>query len=154
MTKIMSVFCLIILASCASHRGPASIDGHPVAYDSTALGNVKAQALKRTANQQVCFDISLEAKNVQREHLQASNWTLAWVDSKDQYHLLSVKQREPASTPKGGVVVAPYGYYQEYTNSFTTCIPKARSADVKSLVLTPKELPYSKKDGLHLTWNK
>lgn len=154
MTKTLMIFCLIILASCAHQRGPASVDGHKVAYDSMALGNVSANAVKRADHNQVCFDINLYAKDVKAEQAQASNWTLAWVDSKNQYHLLPVSQREPASVPHGGVVVAPYGSYTEYTNTFTTCAAKADLENVKGLVLTPKDLPYAKKDGMKLSWNQ
>jgi hypothetical protein len=153
MTKIMMVLCLVILASCAHKRGPASVDGNPVAYDSMALGNVKASAVKRVSNQEVCFDIKLETKDVSPDQAKASNWTLAWVDQQNQYHLLPVTQRDPASAPQGGAVVAPYGTYTEYSNDFTTCAPKAQFDNVKGLVLTPKELPYAKKDGLKLNWN-
>jgi hypothetical protein len=153
MTKYLMLLCLIILASCAHNRGPASVDGHKVAYDSMALGNVSANAIKRSDDKQVCFDINLYAKDVKAEQAQASNWTLAWVDSKNQYHLLPVTQRVPASVPQGGAVVAPYGAYNEYTNTFTTCAASASIDDVKGLVLTPKDLPYSKKDGMKLSWN-
>jgi|GEM_PF-1652493 len=153
MTKFMMVLCLVILASCAHKRGPASVDGNPVAYDSMALGNVKASAVKRVNNQEVCFDIKLQTKDVSPDQAKASNWTLAWVDQQNQYHLLPVTQRDPASAPQGGAVVAPYGTYTEYSNDFTTCAPKAQFDNVKGLVLTPKELPYAKKDGLKLNWN-
>jgi putative IMPACT (imprinted ancient) family translation regulator len=149
--KLMTVFCLIMFASCAHQRGPASVNGQPVAYDSMALGNVKASAVKRIEKQNVCFDIQLSLKNVKQNQAQASNWTLAWVDKKDQYHLLPVTQRDPASAPTGGAVVAPYGFHHEYSNSFTTCAPNAGMSDVKALVLTPKELPY-KEQELKLSW--
>ncbi len=150
--KILSLIYLMVFASCASHRGPAAIDGNPVAYDSMALGNVKASAVKRVEKQEVCFDISLQLKNVNQEQAASSNWTLAWVDKNQQYHLLPVTQRNPASAPKGGPVVTSYGAYQEWSNSFTTCAPQARMAEVKSLVLTPKDLPYGK-DEIKLNWN-
>lgn len=152
MTKFLMIFCLIILASCAHQRGPASIDGHKVAYDSMALGNVTANAIKRADHKQVCFDINLYAKDVKVEQAQASNWTLAWVDSQNRYHPLPVTQREPASVPNGGAVVAPYGAYTEYTNFFTTCAASTDVDNVKGLVLMPKELPYAKKE-LKLSWN-
>jgi hypothetical protein len=154
MTKSIMLLCLIILASCAQNRGPASVGGHPVAYDSMALGNVKASAVKRAQNQEVCFDIQLVTKDVKPEQAQASNWSLAWVDKNNQYHLLPTTQREPASVPQGGAVVAPYGAFNEYNSSFTSCVPKADMDDVKGLVLTPKDLPYAKKDGLKLNWNE
>ena len=153
MTKLMMIFCLIVLASCSHNRGPASVDGNLVAYDSMALGNVKANAVKKIVNNEVCFDINLRATNVKPEQAQASNWTLAWVDKNDQYHLIPTTQREPASAPEGGAVVAPYGAYNEFSNTFTTCAPKTDADNVKGLVLTPKELPYAKKDGMKLVWN-
>lgn len=152
MTKIMLVLCLVSLISCA-HRGPASVGGNPVAYDSMALGNVKASAVKRANNQEVCFDIHLITKDVKANQAQASNWNLSWVDQNNQTHELPITQRDPASTTQGGAVVAPYGAYNEYTNNFTTCAAKTDFENVKGLVLTPKELPYAKKDGLKLTWN-
>jgi hypothetical protein len=153
MTKIMMILCLVILASCAHQRGPASIGGNPVAYDSMALGNVKASAVKRVSNQEVCFDINLQSKDVTPEQAKASNWTLAWVDNQNQFHPIPTTQRDPASAPQGGAVVAPYGAYTEYSNDFTSCVPKAQFDNVKGIVLTPKELPYAKKDGLQLNWN-
>lgn len=154
MKKPMMLLCLIILASCAHQRGPASVEGNPIAYDSMALGNVKASAVKRAHQKEVCFDINLVTKDVKPEQAQASNWSLAWVDKNNQYHLLPTTQREPASVPQGGAVVAPYGAFNEYNSSFTTCVPKADMDDVKGLVLTPKDLPYAKKDGLKLNWNE
>ena len=153
MTKIMMILCLASLASCAPQRGPASIEGNPVAYDSMALGNVKASAVKRAEDKDVCFDIKLLAKDVKPEQAQVSNWTLSWVDQNNQTHALPITQRDPASTPHGGAVVAPYGAYNEYSNNFTTCATKAQFENVKGIVLTPKDLPYAKKDGLKLTWN-
>lgn len=153
MTKYLMFFCLISLLGCATQRGPASIGGNPVAYDSMALGNVQASAVKRIEKQDVCFDINLVTKNLTAEQAKSSNWTLAWIDSNNQYHFIPTTQREPASAPQGGAVVAPYGTYNEYTNSFTTCAPRAEVGNVKGLVLTPKDLPYAKKDGMKLTWN-
>jgi hypothetical protein len=150
--KYTIIFCLILLANCTHKRGPASTAGHPIAHDSMALGNVRASALKRIDNQQVCFDISLIAKNVRQEQVQPSNWTFAWVDKNEQYHLLPVTQRQPASAPQGGVVTAPYGFHHEYSNNFTACAPQARMEDVKTLVLIPKDFPYHTKDGLRLSW--
>jgi hypothetical protein len=118
-----------------------------------ALGNVKASAIKRSEKQGVCFDISLTMTNVKEDQILPSNWTVAWVDKNDQYHLLPMNQRDPASTPQGGNVVVPYGQYNEWKNHFSTCVSQAQLNEVKSLVMTPKELPYSKKDGLKLNWN-
>ena len=152
MSKIMTILCLAVLASCATQRGPASIDGNPVAYDSMALGNVKASAVKRADDKDVCFDIKLLAKDIKPEQAQVSNWTLSWIDQNNQTHPLPITHREPASAPQGGAVVAPYGSYTDYSNNFTTCVPKTQFENVKGIVLTPKDLPYVKND-LKLNWN-
>ena len=152
MTKIMMILCLASLASCAPQRGPASIEGNPVAYDSMALGNVKASAVKRAEDKDVCFDIKLLAKDVKPEQAQVSNWTLSWVDQNNQTHALPITHRGPASAPQGRAVVAPYGAYTDYSNNFTTCVPKTHFENVKGIVLTPKDLPYAKND-LKLNWN-
>jgi hypothetical protein len=150
--KYLSIICLIGLVSCAHHRAPASMQGQQIAYDSIALGNVQAHAVKRVEKEDVCFDINLKMKGVEQQNAQTSNWTLAWVDKNDQYHLLNTSQRDPASVPQGGQIVAPYGAYQEWTSNFVSCAPKARLNDVKALVLTPKELPYKESKGLTLNW--
>lgn len=151
--KVLGLMILFIIASCSHNRGPASLDGKPVAYDDLAGGNVKASAVKSVEQQNVCFDITLNMKGVDQKEAFASNWTLAWIDKDSKYHLLSLHQRDPASEPKGGTKVAPYGAYQEWTNTFRSCAPRARLGDVKSLVLTPKELTYKAHEGLKLEWN-
>ena len=97
-------------------------------------------------------DYDLVMKNVEESAIQSSNWTLAWVDQKDHYHLVNMNQRDPASTPQDRRIAAQYGEYHEWTNSFKTCAPGAKLADVKSLVLTPKSLPFNESKGLHLDW--
>lgn len=151
--KKLFLLNLLVLTSCAQYRGPASQNGSPVAYDTIALGNVKASAIKTIEDQNVCFDVTVVMKGVDQKEAQASNWTLAWVDKQSQYHLLSLSQREPASVPKGGTKVAPYGAYEEWTNTFRTCAPQVRMNDVKSLVLTPKELSYKESESMKLEWN-
>jgi len=151
--KILAIISLFVIVSCSHNRGPASLNGNPIAYDEMALGNVKASAVKLVEQQDVCFDITLEMKGVDQKEAMPSNWTLAWVDKDSKYHLLSLNQRDPASVPKGGTKVAPYGAYEEWSNSFKACAPKARMGDVKSLVLTPKELTYKETEGMKLEWN-
>ena len=129
------------------------MSGKDMAYNSMALGNVKASALKTIENGDVCFDVDLVMKGVKQEDAASSNWTLAWVDQNAQYHLLNTNQREPASVPKGGTIVAPYGAYQEWTNNFKTCASKISPSDVKALVLTPKTLPFKNEQSLHLNWH-
>lgn len=151
--KKLILLCVLGLVGCAGqHRAPSSIHGEPVAFDSMALGNIKASATKSIEAQNICFDVTIIAKGVAPEAVGASNWSAAWVDKKDQYHLLTMHQRDPASSPEGGTIIAPYGAYQEWTNDFKTCAPKARLGNVKSLVLTAKELPYKDTKGLVLTW--
>jgi hypothetical protein len=143
---------LLILSGCAqTWTQPRSLDGRPMAYDSAASGNVLASASKVSENKDVCFDISLSLKGVKEHAALASNWTLTWVDQKNRHHLMKLNQRDPASTPKAEFTQAPYGAYQEWTNTFRTCINRTKSTDVKSLVLTPKELPFEEQ-SLILKW--
>ncbi len=151
--KYLSIICLIAMMGCSHYREPASSHGSPVAYDTAALGNVLAYANKRMEKQDVCFDIHLEMKGGSQQNIMSNNWTVAWVDQQNQFHLLNMNQRDPASTPKGGQVVTPYGHYQEWKNQFTTCAPKANFNDVKSLVLTPKDLPWKGDRELSLNWH-
>ena len=151
--KILSVLCLIALVGCAHDRKPASANGAPLAYDTAGLGNVLAYASKRMDKQDVCFDINLEIKGASQQEILPGNWTVAWVDQQNQYHLVNMNQRNPASTPQGGQVLAPYGAYQEWKNHFTACAPKANFNDVKTLVLTPKEFPWAGNRELNLNWH-
>lgn len=151
--KMLSIICLFAVMACSHNRNPASLSGQPVAHDSMALGNIKADATKRLSKEAVCFDINMAMKGVSQEKAMPANWTVAWVDHNEQYHLIKMNQRDPASVPKGGQVVAPYGAYEEWNNSFTACAPKAEFGQVKSLVLTPKELPYREDKSLRLNWN-
>jgi hypothetical protein len=150
--KVLALISLFALVSCAHNRRPASLNGNPVAYDEMAFGNVRALAVKSVEQQDVCFDITLEMKGVNQKEVMSTNWTVAWVDKDSKYHLLALNQRDPASVPKGGTKIAPYGTYEEWSNSFRTCAPKTKMSDVKSLVLTPKELTYNEHEGMKLVW--
>jgi hypothetical protein len=150
--KTLSIICLALLFSCANSRHPSSLYGDRFTEDTIARGNVRATAVKEFSNQDVCFDISLIVKNANQNFAAPSNWTAAWIDSANQYHLLNLNQRDPASAPQGGRVAAQYGEYEEWNNSFRACASKARMGDVRSLVLTPKTLPFKSDDGLHLNW--
>jgi hypothetical protein len=153
MKNIIIIFSLVALASCSHQRTPASTPkDKSLARDSMALGNVRAQATKRVTNEEVCFEITVTGKNIKKDQVLPSNWTLAWVDNKNHYHLIPMTQRTPASQPVGGPVVSPYGFHHEYSNTFNSCAPRAQYGDVKGLVLTPKSLPYDIKDGLKLSW--
>jgi hypothetical protein len=149
--KFIGLICLFSLIGCSNYRHPSSLGSAKYAEDSLASGSVKADAVRSAENQDVCFDINIAMKNVEQNLASPSNWTIAWVDRQNQYHLLNLNQRDPASVPKGGRVAAQYGEYQEWTNHFRTCA-KASMHEVKGLVLTPKNLPYQYGDGLHLNW--
>lgn len=143
---------LLIFYGCAHDRvQPRTLDGNPMAYDSAASGNILASAAKVSEHRDVCFDISLSIKGVSEQAALASNWTLTWVDQKNRHHLMKLNQRDPASAPIAEFTLAPYGAYQEWTNTFRTCINRTKSTDVKSLVLTPKELPFEEQ-SLILKW--
>jgi hypothetical protein len=150
--KYLMIICLIVATGCAHKRSPSSVNGPSVARDSIALGKIKATATKALEKSEVCFDIDLVMHGTEEASIQSSNWTLAWVDQKDQYHLVSLNQRDPASAPQDRRIAAQYGEYHEWTNSFKTCAPGARINDVKSLVLTPKNEPFGETKGLHLDW--
>lgn len=146
MKTFLTLALLSALASC-SHRAQQGV----VAEDSIALGNVQALATKQVEQNSVCFDIEVKLTGGSEAQVAPSNWTLAWVDSQGEQHPVSLQQRDPASTPSGGQVVSSYGQYQKWSNTFRTCAPAAH-AQVKGLVLTPKQLDYSFKDGLQLNW--
>lgn len=151
--KLISFLILTSLWSCSHHRGPASLTPDKnVAEDTMALGNVKATAVKSTEGQDVCFDVQVTMKGVHQKEASPSNWTLAWVDQESKFHLLTLNQRDPASEPKGGTKITSYGAWEEWSNTFRTCAPQTRFQDVKSLVLTPKELTYKENESLKLEW--
>lgn len=152
--KFITTICLLVLGvSCAHYRGPASVEDKDVAKNSMAGGNIKAEAKKVTHKQDTCFDIDLVAKGVERKIAEPSNWTVAWVDHQEKFHLMTLNQRDPASAPQGGRVIASYGTFNEWSNEFRACTSKAKLSDVKSLILTPKELPYKATEGMTLVWD-
>jgi hypothetical protein len=151
MRKLLMLTLLIFYGCAQTGVKPRMLDGNPMAYDSAASGNVLASAAKVSENKDICFEISLSLKGVSEQAAMASNWTLTWVDQKDRHHLMKLNQRDPASTPNAEFTQAPYGAYQEWTNTFRTCINRTKSAEVKSLVLTPKELPFEEQ-SLILKW--
>ncbi|HXH76800.1 MAG TPA: hypothetical protein VNJ08_17655 [Bacteriovoracaceae bacterium] len=130
----MKYLSFLLLISCANHRT------HSEAYDSLGAGSVHASATKRIENQDVCFDIALSMSGVSQSEASPQNWSLAWVDKKNQFHLLTLNQRDPASLPNGG------------SNTFHTCAASAELDNVKGLVLTPRELPFPDKRSLKLNW--
>lgn len=143
---------MMILASCANLRPSKTINGNPVAYDSLAGGDVKVSATKRIEINEVCFDINVSLRGTSQQEAMPRNWSLAWVDKKNQYHLLSLNQRDPASVPQGGQVLPRSGERNEWFNTFRTCVDRPELDDVKGIVLTPKELPFDGIRSLRLEW--
>lgn len=134
--KISAFLLLLTLISCAHDPRVAS--------DSMAGGNVKVSAVKMYRPGEVCFDITINLNGVDQKAAESSNWSLAWVDQNSRYHLLSMTLRDPASIPQGA--------HSRWKNYFRTCAAKASLNDVKSLILTPKELPFRGTQGLKLEW--
>lgn len=147
-----TLLALFLAVGCADLRPAAQKNGHPIASDSMARGQVHASAIKTNENSEVCFDISLKMSGVSQAQVTPRNWSVAWIDAKNQYHLLTLNQRDPASIPQGGQVFPKNGERQDWTNTFRTCAPKARLDEVKGIVLTPKDLPFEEKRALRLNW--
>jgi len=142
----------ILFNSCANHRPPTEVGGAAIAYDSIASGNISANAIKKVTAHEVCFEISLSLQGTTQQQATPRNWTVAWVDKKNQYRLLSLNQRDPASIPQGGLIILKSGEKQEWKNTFRTCGAKAEFDEVKGIVLSPKELPYENTRSLFLSW--
>lgn len=151
--KHLTLILLVFLVSCSNLRRPASVNGHPAAYGSMAWGNIKGMAIKKNMGPETCFDVELTLTGTKKDDAKVNNWTMAWVDKSNQYHLVTLRSREPASEPQGGIVAAQYGEFQQWKNEFSACTSKARLDDIKSLILTPKSSTYSGSKGLELNWN-
>lgn len=117
-----------------------------------ADGNVRASAIKKIEEHEVCFDINVALRGTTLEEAMPRNWSLAWMDRNNQYHLLSLNQRDPASVPQGGQVLPRSGERNEWKNTFRTCVDRPELDDIKGIVLTPKELPYEEIRSLRLEW--
>lgn len=152
--KVLSGLCLLALIACSHSRSPASLSAQKMARGNAAYGKIEAVATKMADKTSVCFDIDLKLKGGDQVNALPSNWTLAWIDAKNTYHLLDLNQRDPASVPGGGRVAAQYGEYDQWKNNFKTCAPGAEAADVKTLVLTPKNIPFNGNSTVFLTWDK
>jgi hypothetical protein len=142
--KILSTVMLILITAC-SHSTQKSFElDKNLAYDDMALGNISATALKIDQQDAVCFEIKLIMKNIAEKEAHASNWTFAWVDRNSRYHLMSLNQRDPASSP--------VGTKEKWTNHLKTCVPKDRQHEFMYLILTPKELSYKETEGMRFEW--
>ncbi|MCM2350931.1 MAG: hypothetical protein NDI69_12990 [Bacteriovoracaceae bacterium] len=133
---------LLVAVGCAQQ--PIKPPVQNVATDSIAQGKVSAIVTKKTQKRQICFDITLKMQGVKQQYVEASNWNLAWTDAENRFHLLNLKQRQPASVPRGGK--------KEWTNTFWTCDAKSRLKEIDSLLLTPKTLPFRESEGLKFQW--
>ena len=148
--KFLCFLCLSILWSCSSIQTETT--DRNVAHDSMSFGRVQVEAKKILQNDELCFEIKLKMKNVSQKDILPSNWTVAWIDQSSHYHLLRLNQRDPASVP---TVKRSYLFFkrqQVFSNELMTCAPNAKIADVDSLVLNPKSLPFSKTGNLTLKW--
>ncbi len=99
-----------------------------MAFDASEDNEVEATATKRMEADAVCFDISLKVKHPSS---QSEKWTVAWLDKKKRYHLLTLQSRSPAST------FEQVG--STWKKEFTTCESNVKFREVKALILAPKE---------------
>jgi len=125
-----------------------------VAIDSIESGNISAKATKVIQTHEVCFEVVLKLFGTNRNHALPNNWTMAWIDQNNQYRLLSLNQRNPASTPQGGLILSHFGERQEWINNFKACGSKKDRDRVEAIVLHPKDLPFKTDRGLKLVWEK
>lgn len=137
-----AILFLLVASGCAQQAIQPT--DQTVATDSIAEGKVSAVVTKKAQKRQICFDITLKMQDVKQQYAEASNWNLAWTDSQNRFHLLNLKQRQPASVPQGGK--------KEWTNTFWTCDAKSRLKEIDSLLLTPKTLPFRESEGLKFQW--
>ena len=148
--KFLTFITLLTFMSCAhkevkQEMSSVQEEKNPIAEASMAGGKIKAFAVKNVQNQNVCFDITLHLQGTAADIASPSNWTTAWVDKRSRYFLLNVQTRHPASAPQGS--------NKERIAQFISCATRVKLDDVKSLVLTPKEVPYDDTDGLTLKWD-
>lgn len=146
--KFLALIPLLAFLSCTHQKVKPVVVSAPeaqnhVATDSMANGKITASAIKTTQNQNVCFDITLHIRGTERDVASPNNWTTAWVDKRSRYYLLNISNRVPASIPQGS--------QKEWIAEFRSCT-RTKTDDVKSLVLTPKDLPYDDNNGLTLKW--
>ncbi len=134
--------CLLVLIGCSR---PLIKPSHKtVSSDVIADGKVRAIAQKQSNLKTTCFEISLRMEADQKEYAEASNWTMAWVDSNQRYHLLNLQERSPASLVKSSNGI--------WTNSFKACDNKSKLDALDSLLLTPKTFPFRESEGLKFQW--
>ncbi len=150
--KLLILISLIL--SCANRRQETLVDLKNVAHDSIVSGNISAKATKVTQPHEVCFEVVLKLFGTNRSHALPNNWTMAWIDQNNQYRLLSLNQRNPASSPKGGLILTHFGERQEWANTFKACGSKKDTDSVQAIVLHPKNLPFTTDRSLKLVWQK
>lgn len=147
MKTFFLIFSFILVGCSHEYRGPASVDGEQVAHDAIELGDIKASAYKSLEGRNVCFDITVVAKNVEKQTLTPDHWSASWIDSKNEHHTLNLQQRAPVLVPQGGTIIAPYGAYQEWSNNFKSCISKTSMNNIRSVILESEN-----DQRLVLTW--
>lgn len=142
----MKILFLLLVAFTSCSQKPIEVRDPNLAEDSLAGGKVHVTAMKRIQDEDICFDIKLSIKDAEQKLVAPFNWTIAWIDQNSRYHLITLSQRDPASIPV-------MNERKERINYFQTCASKAKLGEVGSLVLTPKELPFTETEGLKLQWH-
>ena len=117
---------------------------YSVAYDSISQNRVKAAAIKKSEASGVCFEVTLWLKDISWENGHSGKWSIAWMDSKKNYHLISMSQRNPSSIPKKKE--------DEWKNTLTACAPRVPFSEVSALVITPKDTEAFENQELRLNW--
>ena len=149
MKTIFFILTFLLLYSCSSSRIPAQISSPDEVLTSAAGGNIKVVAKRYYQNDQFCFDLKMSFKGISEKEARWSNWDLHYFDDKGIATLSSISDRAPASSTKGGAIVGPQYFHEEYESHTQSCLP---SKNVNSIQLTPKKLHYSIKP-LVLKWN-
>lgn len=141
------LFCFLIFCLIACTQGSRKENkSYSVAYDSISQNRVKAAAIKKSESSGVCFEVTLWLKDITWENGHSGKWSIAWVDSHKQYHLISMSQRNPSSVPKKKE--------DEWKNILTACAPEVQFSDVSALVLTPKNTEEFENQELRLNWSR
>lgn len=141
------LFCFLILILIACTQGPRKESKtYSVAYDSISQNRVKAAAIKKSESAGVCFEVTLWLKDISWENGHSGKWSIAWIDSKKKYHLITMSQRNPSSVPKKKE--------DEWKNILTACAPRVKFSDVTALILTPKDTEAFENQELRLNWQR
>jgi hypothetical protein len=138
---LFSIFLTMMFGCSAPSKDRSSSE---LASDTMAQDKIRAWARKTTEHREVCFEITLQMKDVELKDAAPSNWTLAWVDQNSRYYLMNLTQRNPASFPeKRGDL---------FVNQFKVCSPEEKFGRLQYLLLSPKSLSIPEVRGMKLEW--